>query len=329
MRQKLTYLCGLAALVLLAACQNDDLPNGGDHATGTAAATFHVFTRAAHQPDGNQEVRLYVAERRQENDQDELYASAIHDVSNGSFLLERMTAQWYKLAFIAVPDLLEEKLPAIPADSAFNDLTLDYSPVLARNDQPEDDDTEDLAIYRTVIDRWLMPDERLTEDVTLKRITGRLILDMGILNDQFPTRVTEIKVELAGVPSTVYLHDQGNGEIICEAPQPCTYTYEDIDWDSKDHFRACFNLLPYTIGTDDTEATVTVTLEGENGTEVEIDFPLVQGKHNTDEANAIEIKPNVLTTVYFRGMESNEFEVRYAGFDGMSIEVEDEWNGWK
>ena len=38
MRQKLTYLCGLAALVLLAACQNDDLPNGGDHATGTAAA---------------------------------------------------------------------------------------------------------------------------------------------------------------------------------------------------------------------------------------------------------------------------------------------------
>lgn len=329
MRQKLTYLCGLAALVLLAACQNDDLPNGGDHTTGTAAATFHVFTRAAQQPDGNQEVRLYVAERRQENDQDELYASAIHDVSNGSFLLERMTAQWYKLAFIAVPDLLEEDLPAIPADSAFNDLTLDYSPVLTRNDQPEDDDTEDLAIYRTVIDRWLMPDERLTEDVTLKRITGRLILDMGILNDQFPTRVTEIKVELAGVPSTVYLHDQGNGEIICKNSQTRTYIFEDIDWDSKDHFRACFNLLPYTIGTDDTKATVTVTLEGENGTEVEIDFPLVQGKHNTGEANAIEIKPNVLTTVYFRGMESNEFEVRYAGFDGMSIEVEDEWNGWK
>lgn len=329
MRQKLTYLCGLAALVLLAACQNDDLPNGGDHTTGTAAATFHVFTRAAQQPDGNQEVRLYVAERRQENDQDELYASAIHDVSNGSFLLERMTAQWYKLAFIAVPDLLENKLPAIPADSAFNNLTLDYSPVLARNNQPEDDDTEDLAIYRTVIDRWLMPDERLTEDVTLKRITGRLILDMGILNDQFPTRVTEIKVELAGVPSTVYLHDQGNGEIICKNSQTRTYIFEDIDWDSKDHFRACFNLLPYTIGTDDTKATVTVTLEGENGTEVEIDFPLVQGKHNTGEANAIEIKPNVLTTVYFRGMESNEFEVRYAGFDGMSIEVEDEWNGWK
>lgn len=329
MRQKLTYLCGLAALVLLAACQNDDLPNGGDHTTGTAAATFHVFTRAAQQPDGNQEVRLYVAERRQENDQNELYASAIHDVSNGSFLLERMTAQWYKLAFIAVPDLLEEKLPAIPADSAFNNLTLDYSPVLARDDQPEDDDTEDLAIYRTVIDRWLMPDERLTEDVTLKRITGRLILDMGILNDQFPTRVQEIKVELANVPSTVYLHDQGNGEIICENSQTHTYTFKDIDWDSKDHFRACFNLLPYTIGTDDTKATVTVTLEGENRTEVEIDFPLVQGKHNTGEANAIEIKPNVLTTVYFRGMESNEFEVRYAGFDGMSIEVEDEWNGWK
>ena len=42
----------------------------------------------------------------------------------------------------------------------------------------------------------------------------------------------------------------------------------------------------------------------------------------------IEIKPNVKTTVYFNGMENGEFEVRYAGFEDTSIDVDTDWNGW-
>ena len=49
---------------------------------------------------------------------------------------------------------------------------------------------------------------------------------------------------------------------------------------------------------------------------------------STQEGQSIEIKPNVKTTVYFNGMENGEFEVRYAGFEDTSIDVDTDWNGW-
>ena len=43
---------------------------------------------------------------------------------------------------------------------------------------------------------------------------------------------------------------------------------------------------------------------------------------------AVSIKANTKTTILFNGMETGEFEVRYAGFDGSEIGVaEDNWNG--
>jgi len=324
MKQTLTYLCGLAAALLLVACQDDNAPATEE---GTAQATFRIYTRANVSPGTDQQAALYVAERRQEDEQDELYCSARHDVGNGSYLLENLDGQWYKLAFVCVPNSVN--LPDIPADHAFNDLLLDYTRVLNTQNQQED---ADLAIYRHIIDRWLRPGEQLTEDVTLSRITGQLILDMGILKDQFPTQVTKIEITLKDVPSQVYLRDNADGEIIYPTDNGTgtyTYTYEQIQWDSNDHFRACLNLLPHTLK----EAKVTVTLvDGtDEGEEPDIlTFSLVSGHHNgTEEKADIAVLANTRTTVYFRGMEDNEFEVRYAGFDGSGIGVaDDEWDGW-
>ena len=334
MKQKLTYLCALAALLTATACTHDDAPGGT--AEGTASASFHITTRA----DGTtgigqgQHAWLYLAERLPElPDDEQLYCDQCYDVSNGSYLIEGLTAQWYKLAFICLPQGV--KAPTVDSDHEFNDYVIDYSPVLITQDALNPD--KDLAIYRQIIDRWLLPDEKLTENVTLTRITGQLILDMGILKDQFPGKVSQIKVTLTGVPQKVYLHDNGNGKIlypdnaIMTKSLPYPFTISQEIWESNDHFRVYLDLLPFELK----NATVTVKhllapKEGEaEMQEIALPFPLVSGHHSGGETGTISVKPNTRTTVYFRGMESDEFEVRYAGFDNQSIDVDgDEWNGW-
>ena len=335
MKQKLTYLCALAALLTATACTHDDAPGGT--AEGTASASFHITTRA----DGTtgigqgQHAWLYLAERLPELlNGEQLYCDQCYDVSNGSYLIEGLTAQWYKLAFICLPQGVKAPKPA-DNNHEFNDYVIDYSPVLITQDALNPD--KDLAIYRQIIDRWLLPDEKLTENVTLTRITGQLILDMGILKDQFPGRVSQITVNLSKVPQKVYLRDNGNGEILYPTDaimtQSISYPF-DISpetWEGNDHFRVYLDLLPFELK----NATVTVKhlapKEGEaEMQEVELPFPLVSGHHSgIGEKETISVKPNTRTTVYFRGMEPEEFEVRYAGFDNQSIDVDGgEWNGW-
>ena len=337
MKQKLTYLCALAALLTATACTHDDAPGGT--AEGTASASFHITTRA----DGTtgigqgQHAWLYLAERLPELlNGEQLYCDQCYDVSNGSYLIEGLTAQWYKLAFICLPQGVDA--PTVDNNHEFNDYMIDYNPVLTNQDtQDALNANKDLAIYRQIIDRWLQPDERLTEDVTLTRITGQLILDMGILKDQFPGRVIQITVNLSKVPQKVYLRDNGNGEILYPTDaimtQSISYPF-DISpetWEGNDHFRVYLDLLPFELK----NATVTVKhlapKEGEaEMQEIALPFPLVSGHHSgTGEKENISVKPNTRTTVYFRGMEPEEFEVRYAGFDSQSIDVDgDEWNGW-
>lgn len=337
MKQKLTYLCALAALLTATACNHDDAPGGT--AEGTASASFHITTRA----DGTtgigqgQHAWLYLAERLPElPNGEQLYCDQCYDVSNGSYLTEGLTAQWYKLAFICLPQGVDAPKPA-DNKHEFNDYVIDYSPVLTNQDARNPD--KDLAIYRQIIDRWLLPDERLTENVTLTRITGQLVLDMGILKDQFPGRVSQITVSLDQVPQKVYLRDNGNGEILyptedgntSESLSPYSFDITDEDWQSNDHFRVYLDLLPFELE----DATVTVKhlapVVGQTEMQdVELPFPLVSGHHSgTGEKENISVKPNTRTTVYFRGMEPEEFEVRYAGFDNQSIDVDGgEWNGW-
>lgn len=360
MKQKMTYLCGLAATLLLAtACQNEDTPAGPE--TQTASATFHIQTRAG---DGTHQTALYIAERKKENDQDELYCSDRQEITDETYTLTDMTAQWYKLAFISVPKGVA--LPDIPEDKAFNNLLLDYRPVLDQTHTPNQGETDDLAIYRVIKDRWLMPGETLTEDAELTRITGQLVLDMGILNDQFAGQVTKIEVTLTDVPYRVYLRDNANGEIIYpeaegtasqdegdDTPQPeepityerkkFTYTFliDPAQWVSRENFKMYFNLLPFTVtGSTDERGNVsgcrvtitrckddqTVPADGTPYTIVTETYPLIDGT-----SGSIGIQANTRTTLRFNGLEDNEFVVRYDKFgdDSNGIGVaDDEWNGW-
>lgn len=334
MKQKLTYLCTLAALLTATACTHDDAPGGTTE--GTASASFHITTRA----DGTtgigqgQHAWLYLAERLPElPNGEQLYCDHRYKLSSGAYLLEDFPAQWYKLAFICLPQGVDA--PTADNNHEFNDYVIDYSPVLTNQDARNPD--KDLAIYRQIIDRWLLPDEKLTENVTLTRITGQLVLDMGILKDQFPGPVSQITVSLSQVPQKVYLRDNGNGEILYpedeSTPNPLFYqfTISPETREGNDHFRVYLDLLPFELE----NATVTVKhlapVVGQTEMQdVELPFPLVSGHHSgTGEKEKISVKPNTRTTVYFRGMESDEFEVRYAGFDSQSIDVnDDEWNGW-
>lgn len=356
MKQKLTYLCTLAALLTATACTHDDAPAPGGTTEGTASAAFHIQTRADGTGIGQgQHAWLYLAERLpQLPDNEKLYCDKRYNVGNGAYLIENLTAQWYKMAFICLPEGVKAPEPA-DNNHEFYDFTIDYSPVLERgtiiegNPTPIQTEEEDLAIYRQVIDRWLMPDEKLEEDVTLTRITGQLILNMGLLKDQFPDKVSKIDITLTDVPYEVYVRDNGNGKTIDTGyTKEFTYTYmisEEV-WEGNDPFTACLNLLPFTLQSEKTKedatnkttvtgckVTVTHLAPNEDGTEMEevaLPFPLFSGTHGSDDKTApIEIKANTRTTVYFRGMEDNEFEVRYAGFGNLSIDVNGgDWNGW-
>ena len=338
MKRKTIYFCTLAALMMLPACNNNDevpavpaeketvmLPGTVSRADGLGIPTRH-------------HAMLYVAERKAEDPQEELYCNRVEDITDGTYSLTGMLAQWYKLAFVSAPESVT--LPREPSNHAFNELIVDYSPVLGNQDKYQ---SEDLAIYRANIDRWLIPDEPLEENVTMKRITGQLVLDMGVLEDQFPSDVKEIKVYLPNMPTQVYIRDNADGSVNLVEGQTtdCSYTFEPS---SQGEYAMYFNLLPCTLengviskkeGTETetpdagskSRAESTYSATGSyikvtyGGTEVLYAIKSTQGQ-------LIEIKPNVKTTVYFNGMENGEFEVRYAGFEGTEIDVEEDWNGW-
>ena len=334
MKQKLTYLCGLAATLLLAAaCTNDDPLPAPEQETGSA--TFHIDTRATGD-DGRttHTTHLYVAQRPTENNDEALECIDHQTLTGSSFTLENMTARWYKLAFVSVPQGATVSTPDEDGKE-YNDYIIDYSGVLNMENQGEN---ADLAIYRQVIDRWLMPGENQDEDVTLTRLTGQLILNMDKLIDQFPGQVTNITVTLTDVPNQIYVHDNANGDIIkTDSKGTYTYNYTIEDPTSENDFIMYFNLLPFTLQGNLTEeegekvvhgCKVAVTYEGG-----EAEYPL------RGEGGEITIQRNTKTYVYFNGLESNEFVVRYdiptdddgdgVYDDGGGIGVDDDkWDGW-
>ena len=327
MKQKLTYLCGLAATLLLAAaCTNDDPLPAPEQETGSA--TFHIDTRAT--GDG-QTKYLYVAQRPTENNDEALECIDLQTLTGESFTLENMTARWYKLAFVSVPQEATVDTD-ITSNPDFNTYVINYDEVLKKQNQGKDDD---LAIYRQVIDRWLMPGENQDEAVTLTRLTGQLILNMGKLIDQFPGQVTNITVTLTDVPNQIYVHDNANGEIIpAGTTAKYTYSYDVEDPTSENDFVMYFNLLPFTLKgyltKEDEEGTevcrVAITYKEGEGEEEKTDtktYPL------RGEGGAISIQRNTQTYVYFNGLESDEFVVRYDIPTDGGINVDgDEWNGW-
>ena len=344
MKRKTIYLCMLAMLMMLPSCNNEEV-SAPPMENETSVLAGRIFTRAGETPNNEeQKVCLYVAERRKEDVQNELCCQNLYNIENGTYQLSGMLGQWYKLAFVCVPT--EVQFPEISAaGEAFNDLLIDYTPILEQNEHGIQHETEDLAIYRKVIDRWLIPEEEQKEDVMMTRITGQLVLNMGILEDQFPNTVQQIKVTLNNVPYRVYLRDNSNEEIfypeaitqaedgevnvplenITYESKSFSYTYDsgDIVWGKNEACCMYFNLLPCTLS----NSTVEVTYLKDNN-ENDADTETVSYNLITSIALSVEIKPNVKTTVYFNGMENGEFEVRYAGFEDTSIDVDTDWNGW-
>lgn len=316
--------------LMAAGCSENDSPAADE---GQVQAVFKIESRA----DGTETLtdeclRMFIADRRQEHDNTE----ALHcgedwriDLNTNSYELSGMTAQWYKFAFVSVPDLegiVNGKSLFTVAEGAdektcdFNKLAIDYAPVLvAQQTESNRTSVDKLDVWRAVMNRWLQPDVVLTEDVTMQRLTGRLVLNMGIPEDQFRAEVASIEVTLNRVPQKFLIHDEDEGQIITQSTQSYTFTYTDIPWDGGSDYVVTLALPPHEV-----QAALVVNYKdaGNNPQEV---YQIVDS-----HKEAVSIKANTRTTILFNGMETGEFEVRYAGFDGSSIGVaDDDWNGWQ
>lgn len=293
---------------------------------GTESASFRISTRA--EGGLSDLTRLYVAERTGEHDNDEsLHCSLVADITEPSadgsglvYSLTGMTAQWYKFAFVSVPDgvsyqggsisgeqmLKYEGKESLPEgeDCDFSKVYIDFSPVLkAQKADSTLARTADLHIYRNIIDRWLLPDQTLSEDVTLQRITGQMVLDMGVLEDQFPHEIEYMTLTLS-TAENVYLRDNAAGDVILldGSYNDHVFRYDSFNWNKGEHFIARVNLLPGVVS----NAYVTVKYAGTSESAV---YPVMA---SSDEF--ISVKSNTRTIVRFNGIEDGLYEVRYAGF---------------
>lgn len=313
--------------LMAAGCSNNDSPAADER---QVQAVFKIESRA----DGTETLtdeclRMFIADRRQEHDNTE----ALHcgedwriDLTTNSYELSGMTAQWYKFAFVSVPNCagVDGKSLFTVAEGAdektcdFNELAIDYVPVLeAQQTESNRTSVDKLDVWRAVMNRWLQPDVVLTEDVTMQRLTGRLVLNIGIPEDQFRAEVASIAVTLNRVPQKFLIHDEDEGQIITQSTQSYTFTYTDIPWDKGSDYVVTLALPPHEV-----QAALVVTYKDAENNPQEV-YQIVDSNKE-----AVSIKANTKTTILFNGMETGEFEVRYAGFDGSSIGVaEDNWNG--
>ncbi len=286
------------------------------------------------------------------------------------FIARQLKLQWYKFVFLGVPNVIAESTDDLGIDGQmlfsdiksdkesedattkdFNKLFMDYSSVLEYQkyilDKTESSERLDLNLYRGVANLWA---ERPSEDgsvpsetVSLKPITGELMLDMGVLQDQFEREVKSIKLQLKNIPEKVYVYDdykESGGDIIPGGEsghypidsESNVYVYdfkyreyeydcpEELWNDRQKHCILKFNLLPCNL----TDSRLQIIF-GENDI---AEYPIYSDGSGTNSI-AVEIKPNVRTTLLFNGMHKGEFEVRYAGFnENAVIDVDDEWNGW-
>lgn len=308
-------------------CSKNDSPATDE---GQVQAVFKIESRA----DGTETLadeclRMFIADRRQEHDNTE----ALHcgedwriDLNTNSYELSGMTAQWYKFAFVSVPNCagVDGKSLFTVAEGAdektcdFNELAIDYAPVLeAQQTESNRTSVDKLEVWRAVMNRWLQPDQVLTENVTMQRLTGRLELNLGIPEDQFRAEVASIAVTLNGVPQKFLIHDEDEGQIITENAQNYTFTYTEIPWNTRQDYVVTLALPPHEV-----QAALVVTYK--DGSIQQEVYPIVDSNKET-----VSIKANTKTTILFNGMETGEFEVRYAGFnENAVIDVDDEWNGW-
>lgn len=386
------------AAVMLSGCTNDSdvLPEGEG---GTM--TFQLSTRAGNGIGEGQQVRLFVAERAQEHSgypeiepeedidvdefhpyvpddaedpyeiygqpEEDLHVVETIDLGGSSYQVTGLYGQWYKFAFVCTPKVEGELFgPETEADKEpnhdFGECYIDYEPVLNYQSNLNDVEDEDLAIYRKVIDRWADASSPLTEDVTLTRQTGELVLNMGIPADQFDGddgEVHHFKITLQ-TPTQMYVRDMAMDSVLIAAvPSKHTFIWNVTSQSEEQEIH--ISLLPdvdpdfeLLAEGDDEEETPAVTDErrlyylaveayadAEENDNTLIPFKDIEGKTKNiaviqdinNENGMIDrnilIRKNIRTTVLFNGMTTGQFEVRYAGFDdNVAVDVDDDaWDG--
>lgn len=386
------------AAVMLSGCTNDSdvLPEGEG---GTM--TFQLSTRAGNGIGEGQQVRLFVAERAQEHSgfpeiepeedidvdefhpyvpddaedpyeiygqpEEDLHVVETIDLGGSSYQVTGLYGQWYKFAFVCTPKVGGELFgPKTEADGEanhnFGECYIDYKPVLEHQSNLNDVEGEDLAIYRKVIDRWADASSPLTEDVTLTRQTGELVLNMGKPADQFDGEVDHFVITLQ-TPTQMYVRDMARDSVLIAAV-PIDYKFTWNVASQSDEQEIHISLLPDVKPGFDSETLAEGDDEGETPAVTDerrlyylaveayadeeentpIPFKDIEGKEKTiaviqdindsDKDSEtydrnILIRKNIRTTVLFNGMTTGQFEVRYAGFDdNAAIDVDDDaWDG--
>lgn len=320
----------MLAVLFATSCTKEEMP-----AEGPEGAALHVEVRSG--TTGTHDVRLFLANRSKEHNNDELHcpeewrfdlteSTEPDKAGTYTYSLENLLPQWYKMAFVAVPHIKGQTLfsEETPGENTcdFNKLVIDYSPAL-RDGVNGQQGGPDLAIYREATDGWLEKGATLTENVKLKRLTGVLELNLGVLKDQFEKQVTQIVLSMR-VPTRMYVSDEGADNLVLTGEvQTFTYTYTPTgdQWTSNDKYVIQnIHLLP----TELTEAYLGVYEQGKSEPKI---YKIARFSLT---GSIVEIKSNMRTLLYFNGMEDTEFEVRYAGFDtddnDAEIGIED--NDW-
>lgn len=336
-----TYLYPLlAGLICLASCTNEDAPM---EQPKEAAATFCIDTRG--EIGQNRLARLYIGERKPEHfteDPTHLHVNRIVDFSGGSVTVEELKPQWYKFAFVSVPntgsgtDIFTETTPG-DGSCDLNDQMIDYKPVFLQGvgsymEDPKNENsnvtlhaTPDGDIFRKVINRWTESEKTVSENIMMNRLNGQLVIDMGVLEDQFDCDnfsqdAVTVTVTVNDLPTRLYITDNDVDEI------KTADIYKSMSWqtkprpnvvnpqDPKLHHVIYINLLPATL-------SGSVTVKTPKG---EFTYPL-QGTTSQPV-----IKANTRTRLTFNGVPDGMFQVQYAGYEDTQIDVDDDaWDGWE
>ena len=373
---------------MLSGCTNDSdvLPEGEG---GTM--TFQLSTRAGNGIGEGQQVRLFVAERAQEHSgypekdpvssddvnefhpyvpdgedpyeiygqpEEDLHVVETIDLGGSSYQVTGLYGQWYKFAFVCTPTVGGELFgPETEANEEpnhdFGECYIDYEPVLEHQSNLNAAQGKDLAIYRKVIDRWADASSPLTEDITLTRQTGELVLNMGIPADQFDGEVDHFVITLR-TPTRMYVRDMARDSVlIAEVPSEYKFTWNVIGQSEEQEIHISLlpdvkpGFKPLAEGDDEGEIPAVtderrlyylavqafdandgiVYIKGLEGTTPKESSVIQDISKNIDRN--ILIRKNIRTTVLFNGMTTGQFEVRYAGFDNNAVvDVDDDaWDG--
>lgn len=369
---------------------------------GEGVASFRLATKADEgtevSPILGRITRLYKVERKPEHynrpgvDLEPLHCDLPDRFFVGDepiFRLEGLFGQWYKFAFVSLPDVTGMEIPGeytdfrdaiwkhtaanknnkltmtedllpdlfaklqngngVPVNKGdalyqyecdFAKLYVNYAPVLLYQHTKAykaDPYKWDLAAYRASIDRWVDPGNPLEEKVSLTRVTGELVFDLGVPADQFEYPVKKVEIEIPHLPDRFYIRD-GADSVWTIASTHFPEVYKSFFWNvASDALTQntpqsfTIALLPDTL--ENAKVTITFGKKREEDPDLSADketivMDLCGGTDEAGNKRWIRVRRNARTRVRYNGVPEKWFEIRYAGFDGTEIDVdEDRWDG--